>query len=442
MNINERNVLIGMVVILTLLTYVLEVTAGEYSIGIVAGFLLFGSGACSIIFYSHSQRKEKFQHLDSYKPFVSIIIPAKNEEKVIRDTVDNIMLIDYRKYDNTPNFELIIIDDGSTDRTADILSGLKKAYPNLYVNHRLPNRQSNKSKALNSTLPLYAGEILCIFDADAKVNPDFLNKVIPYFSDRTVGAVQVRKKIVNGSYNLLTASQENELCMAMELENQRDKNSGVVALWGNGMIVRKEALIMVGGWNNNALTEDSDMSINLHLHNWKVRFCSEAFVYEEAVTEWTPFLKQRFRWAEGNIRGCLNYFVQIINTPMPMVKKIDMVSSVMAFALPIWLVTDMMFLFADKSNERSVFLSIIMYVVVSLLGGLWINITSGFKILKHKEYKDEVFTSFFNIMGNAVYSLHWVPIALMVVGKVLLNQQPSTWNKTEHGDAPCKVKNP
>ena len=428
------------------MTYFLEVIAGEYSPAVVAGFLLVGSSLSSIIFFYHSHKQEKLPSDDLkkeknliYNPYVSIVIPAKNEEKVIAETVNNIMQIDYKKEDGSLNYELIVIDDGSTDMTPNILSNLKQKYSNLYIHHRLPLIKSNKASALNSAFPLYAGEILCVFDADAKVNPDFLNQIIPYFKDVTVGAIQAKKQIVNGKENLLTSAQENELCMAMELEDQRDKNNSAVCLWGNGMLVRKEALMCVGGWNNNALTEDSDMSTNLHLHNWQVRHCSLAVVYEEAINNWNGFLKQRFRWAEGNIRCCLNYFVQLMHTPMPITKKIDMLSSILAFALPIWLVTDMMFLFSDKTKERDIFLSILMYVIVALLGGLWINITSGFKVLKHKEPKTAI-KSFVNIINNAFYSLHWVPLALTVLGKIFLNYQPSLWNKTEHGKVSLKVK--
>lgn len=445
---NERNVLIGIFGILALLTYLLEVIAGEYSPAIVAGFLLIGSGFSSIIFFYHSYKQgqnppslSKSRYL-KYNPFVSIIIPAKNEEKVITETIKNIMQIDYKKEDGNPNYEVIVINDGSIDMTPNILSNLKKDYSNLYIHHRLPLIKSNKAIALNSVLSLYAGEILCIFDADAKVKPNFLSKIVPYFMDITVGAVQARKQIINGKDNLLTSAQENELYMAMTLEKQRDKNNSAVCLWGNGMLIRKEALMMVGGWNNNALTEDSDMSTNLHLHNWQVRHCHFAPVYEEAINNWNVFLKQRFRWAEGNIRCCLSYFVQIIHTPMPITKKIDMLSSILAFALPIWLIIDTMFLFSDymtKTKERNIFLSIIMYIVVALLGGLWINLTSGFKVLEHKEPKN-VFISFLNILNNAVYSLHWVPIAVTVVAKILLNYQPSLWYKTDHSKVSVKVK--
>ena len=128
---------------------------------------------------------------ENYKPFVSIMIPAHNEESVIADTVENIKNIDY------PNYEIILIDDRSTDNTASVIKDLSEKFNNVVAIIREKDAFPGKSAVLNDALAVAKGDAILVFDADATVEPDFLNKLIHHLEPADVGAVQARKIIRN-----------------------------------------------------------------------------------------------------------------------------------------------------------------------------------------------------------------------------------------------------
>ncbi|MBR6126539.1 glycosyltransferase family 2 protein, partial [bacterium] len=214
---------------------------------------------------------------EGYKPFVSIMIPAHNEEGVIAETIENIRAIDY------PNFEIIVIDDRSTDNTSSVIIGLADKYENVIAIIRKPDAFPGKSAVLNDALEVAKGEAVLVFDADATVEPDFLNKLIPNLEPVDVGAVQARKIIRNKDVNILTRCQNNEYTMDTHLQVGRDAVKGAVELRGNGELIKRTALDDIGGWNNYTITDDLDMSTRLHIKGWDVRFCPDACVYEEGI---------------------------------------------------------------------------------------------------------------------------------------------------------------
>lgn len=141
-------------------------------------------------------------------PFVSIIIPAHNEQYTIEDTVRSIVNMDYT-YNGKPNYELIVVNDGSDDKTGEILSDLKKEYPHLRIITRKPPKSGKgKGFVLNDALALSYGSILGVFDADTRVKPDFLTKLIPYLNNPKVQGVQCRVRMYNKDYNFLTNMQD------------------------------------------------------------------------------------------------------------------------------------------------------------------------------------------------------------------------------------------
>ena len=123
------------------------------------------------------------QDLTSAPP-VSLLVAAKNEEAVIANLVKNAVQLEYP----ADKYEVWAIDDRSTDNTPAILDRLAQEYPQLKVVHRAANASGGKSGALNQILPLTKGEIIGVFDADAKVTPDLLRYVVPMFQPANIGA--------------------------------------------------------------------------------------------------------------------------------------------------------------------------------------------------------------------------------------------------------------
>ena len=238
----------------------------------------------------------------NYKPFVSVMIPAHNEQDVIEKTVENVLAMDYEK------FEIFIIDDRSEDNTAEKLKELEQKYENVHAYIRAKDAFPGKSAVLNEVLPLTKGEAILVFDADARVKPDFLTNLIPHLEKDNVGAVQARKVIINRDENFLTRCQDNEYALDTHFQVSRNCIKGAVELRGNGELLKREALLDINGWNNYTITDDLDMSTRLHIKGWDVRFCPDVCVYEEAVVKFIPLLKQRRRWVEGSIRRYLEHF--------------------------------------------------------------------------------------------------------------------------------------
>ena len=133
-----------------------------------------------------------------YQPFVSIMIPAHNEAEVIQKTALNILNLDYK------NFEIILIDDRSDDNTASIMKELEAQHNKIKVLIRPKDATAGKSAVLNDAFKIAKGEAVLVFDADAKVKPDFLKNIIPKLEPADVGAVQARKVIINANQNFLT----------------------------------------------------------------------------------------------------------------------------------------------------------------------------------------------------------------------------------------------
>ena len=165
----------------------------------VVGFVILC--ACMVIYGLYSIAATKYQKRklkkhppvinENFKPFVTVMIPAHNEESVITNTVENVLQLDY------PSFEIIVIDDRSTDNTASVIKDLESKYENVKALIREQGAFPGKSAVLNDAFKIAKGEAILVFDADATVEPDFLNKLIPLLDPTDVGAVQARKVIRN-----------------------------------------------------------------------------------------------------------------------------------------------------------------------------------------------------------------------------------------------------
>ena len=145
------------------------------------------------IAYKYRKRKAKKNPIsinEHYKPFVTIMIPCHNEQNVIKNTVENVLKLEY------PNYEVIVIDDRSEDETASVLIELEKKYDNVKVLIREKDAFPGKSVVLNEAMNYAKGEAILVFDADAYVKSDFLCKLVPFLEPQDIGAVQARKVII------------------------------------------------------------------------------------------------------------------------------------------------------------------------------------------------------------------------------------------------------
>jgi 1,2-diacylglycerol 3-beta-glucosyltransferase len=224
--------------------------------------ILIPTGAMLINSLVSLKKQEKPEPISEY-PFVSIFIPAHNEEYTIEDTVRSVCQLDYHNDDGEPNYELIVVNDGSTDSTGEILSNLKGEYPQVKIVTRHPPRSGKgKGFVLNDALTLSRGEIIGVFDADTRIKPDYLKTVMPYINDEIDG-VQTRVKMFNKNENFLARMQHVEFTTFGNTLIAKDNLDHTGFLGGNGQFVRKQAIIDCGRWDGFAVTEDLNLAIKL-----------------------------------------------------------------------------------------------------------------------------------------------------------------------------------
>lgn len=227
-------------------------------------------------------------------PFFSILVPCHNEERHIGETVGQLLKLDY------PCFEVIIIDDGSTDRTAEILKGLCAAHPRV----RAVYLKQNQGKAAGLSIGALAsrGELLLTIDADALVDPRALKWMAWHF-DRfpRVGAVTGNPRIINRT-TLLGKIQTGEFSTIIGLIKRTQRILGKV-LTVSGVIVafRKQALLSAGFWDTDMVTEDIDITWKLEKRFWDIRYEPRSICWIYVPETLKGLWRQRLRWSQGSV---------------------------------------------------------------------------------------------------------------------------------------------
>lgn len=384
----------------------------------------------STLAYNFRKRKlKKYPEVinKDYKPFVTIMIPCHNEESVIENTVKNILDMDYE------NSEVIVIDDRSTDNTPNVVKNLEKKYEKVRALIRPADAFPGKSAVLNDAFQMANGDAILVFDADATVEPDFLDKLIPKLEPKDVGAVQARKVIRNKDYNLLTRCQNNEYTIDTYLQVGRDSVKGAVELRGNGELIKREALEDINGWNNYTITDDLDMSTRLHIKGWDVRFVPEAIVYEEGIVYIRPLFRQRRRWLEGTLRRYLEYSGEAFRSKdISMLARVDMFAYISECIMPLWCVMEILIrafkVFAKDAPTHMLYSSLIISCVIGLgfFTGLRYALRRYDNFTRVQAVKDAFITSIYLL-------LIWFPLELFICFKILFFKKDMNWGKTAHG---------
>jgi len=392
--------------------------------------VMFLYGVYMQIAYKHRKRKLKKHPIElnyQYKPFVSILIPAHNEESVIEKTVDNLVKLDYS------NFEIIVIDDRSSDNTAQIITNIAQKYEKVTAIIREKDAFPGKSAVLNDAMKIAKGEAILVFDADARVDSDFISKLVPYLEPEDVGAVQARKVISNNDFNFLTRCQNNEYAMDCIVQVGRDSVKGAVELRGNGELIKRKALEDIHGWNNYTITDDLDMSTRLQIQGWDIRFIPTVCVYEEGVTKMFPLLKQRRRWVEGSIRRYLEHCSEVlVSEKMSLRTGFDMLFYISEFILPFWVISELVIqaMCYVKGRESNILSSLVVTVcVMAAIGG-----STWYGIIKYN--KQKVLPAFKQALETGIYMvLLWFPVVTLIIMKIIFCKKTMDWGKTQHGTA-------
>jgi len=245
--------------------------------------------------------KEK-KHFDSVEidyPTCSVLIPAHNEEKVIAHTIEAMMRLNYPK----DKLKIVVINDGSKDSTRDII--LRYAALDSRVElFDIPKGQGGKGKSrtLNLGVKSVKSDIIAIYDADNTPEPDALKYLVANLvSDKGLGGVIGKFRTVNKDTNMLTRFINIEtLSFQSILQAGRWQMHQIATLPGTNFVMWTHLIHELDGWDEEALTEDSELSIRIYELGYKIKFIPYAVTWEQEPETWKVWIKQRTRWVRGN----------------------------------------------------------------------------------------------------------------------------------------------
>lgn len=248
--------------------------------------------------YSYLAKKaQKGKIRKRFYPYISIIIPAHNEEKTVLRTVRSLIRNTYPRYKR----QLVVVDDGSTDRTYEIIKKYRDRYRvrNLTI---VRQKNGGKAAALNNGIKKYAtGEFVMCLDSDSYLDRNGLRNVASYFLDPKVVAVSANVKIIpSGTFLNLVQQMEYLICYQMKRAQTVFNIEYIIG--GIGSAFRKSALEKVGYYDGNTVTEDIDLTmklLQLGNNNVRVIYGANVIAFTESVLNVVDLAKQRFRWKWG-----------------------------------------------------------------------------------------------------------------------------------------------
>jgi cellulose synthase/poly-beta-1,6-N-acetylglucosamine synthase-like glycosyltransferase/peptidoglycan/xylan/chitin deacetylase (PgdA/CDA1 family)/spore germination protein YaaH len=277
-----------------------------FVIGIALGLgrLLF-IGALAFAQWVRSRHREHVHAGEEYAPFVSILVPAYNEELVITKTINSLLGSSYKQY------EIIVIDDGSKDHTSEIV---RESFSGDARIRLFTLANGGKAAALNFGLSYATGEIVIALDADTLFEPQTIGALAHRFYDPRMGAVAGNAKVGN-RINIVTRWQALEYITSQNMDRRAFASlncitvvPGAVGAW------RRDLLEEAGGFPADTLAEDQDLTLRIRRMGYNIGYEENALAWTEAPDRLRALAKQRFRWAFGTLQ-CMRKHLDALFRP-------------------------------------------------------------------------------------------------------------------------------
>lgn len=262
---------------------------------------------------------------------VSVLIPMHNEEQVLSNVLDSLLQCDYDR----DKFEIIPINDNSTDRTGEMLDEYHSKYEFIRPLHRnCPDR--GKPVGLNDAMQRAKGEIIIVFDADYRPAKNMIKQIAIAFEDPEVGAVMGRVIPYNTNKNMLTRLINLERSGGYQVDQQARYDLRTIPQYGGTVGgFRKDLLMETGGFNPKVLAEDTELTYRLFTSGWKVVYANSAECYEESPESWNVRGRQIRRWSRGHNEVMFRYLGATIVTPhLRLLQKIDGIFLLLIYFVP------------------------------------------------------------------------------------------------------------
>lgn len=354
-------------------------------------------------------------------PAVDVVVAARDEQAVVTRLIEGLAALRYP----ADQLRFWVIDDGSTDRTSELLAELQQRHPQLQVLRRPADAGGGKSGALNLALQHLQGSWMLVLDADGELQVDTLERLIPFAEGGGWAAVQLRKAVVNPDTNLLTRAQAMEMAFDAVIQQGRLACGGVAELRGNGQLLRREAVLACGGFNEATVTDDLDLSVKLLLQNQPIGILWDPPVREEAVLSLRALLRQRQRWAEGGLQRFLDYWPDLLSRRIPPAQKLDLACFfLLQYALPLVAAADLLGALITRSRPTYWPLSLMAFA----LSGA--SIVAG--IRRPSEGPPLPVLQPFNLLLGILYLGHWFLVIPWTSLRMALLPKRLVWAKTQH----------
>lgn len=264
--------------------------------------------------YFHFLRYQKFgedlpENVNEF-PTVSILIPAHNEEVVIRKTIASMIRLNYPK----EKLEVIVINDHSSDRTGEVAEEYAAQYDFIKVVHTAPpHAGKGKSTALNQGLKSSTGDVIIVYDADNTPEPNAVRFLaLGLQKDAKAGAIVGKFRVINAKKNVLTRLINIEtLTFQWLAQAGRWFWFKMTTIPGTNFAIRRTILEELGGWDEQALSEDTELSIRVYNLGYYIRFFPSAITWEQEPETLHVWWRQRTRWAKGNLYVIFKYLFQL-----------------------------------------------------------------------------------------------------------------------------------
>jgi cellulose synthase/poly-beta-1,6-N-acetylglucosamine synthase-like glycosyltransferase len=303
-------------------------------------------------------------------PKVTIFVPAHNEEAVIHHSLEALLDSDYP----ADRLQIIPVNDRSSDSTMQIIDDFVARNPGrIYPYHRNEGKPG-KAAALKDAEQFASGEIFLVFDADYVPGRGLVRQLTAPFFDPEVGAVMGRVVPLNTGTNLLTRLLDLERSGGYQVDQQARMNLHLVPQYGGTVGgVRRAAFKDVGGWRDDSLAEDTDLTYRLLLNGWKTVYQNRSECYEESPEAWPVRVRQIMRWSKGHNQAAFRYAFGLVKSrSVRWGEKLDGILLLGVYAMsPILLIGWLMaiFLYYFSSNDwLSGTLAIFSLVAYSALG--------------------------------------------------------------------------
>jgi cellulose synthase/poly-beta-1,6-N-acetylglucosamine synthase-like glycosyltransferase len=384
--------------------------------------------------YMKSLREQKRVDDMSFEyPSCAVLIPAHNEEKVIGATLDAMLRLDYP----ADRLSILVINDGSRDRTREIIQDYAARDMRVLL-FDVPEGEGGKgkSRALNLALQRIKADVLAVYDADNTPDPKSLRYLVAQLLlHPDLGAVLGKFRTVNKNATLLTRFINIEtLSFQSILQAGRWQMHNVATLPGTNYVMWTKLIRELEGWDEAALTEDSELSIRMYQHGYKIKYIPYAVTYEQEPQEWKVWVRQRMRWVRGN-----NYVIGKFFRHIPQFENKRLAFDVL-YTLALYYVFFVAILISDLLFVVSAF-NLVSIVLPGPYTFVWIMAFFLFlaEILLAISYdrEDNARNLGLIVIMYFSYCQFWVYIVLKALYVEYIKKEGKVWDKTERFDVPA-----